>query len=406
MCVKQSEGCLIKEGDMSLDVFNALKPLFPHIHTLILTGIGEPLLYENIESCISMAKIAMPSQSTIGFQTNGKLLTRDKALSLVRAGMNKICISVDASDPFLFSSLRAGGSFSEVEAGFEALKLAQKSVPGSKVQTGVEFVLMKKNLDQLPKVVEWAGKKEVGFILVTHVTAYDPGTEKEQAFMDNSNEGLELFEQFSQKAAKKNLDMGQYNNVRWKFKKSPKDIDLYNLVQSMKDTALDKGIYLNLFHLMDEDEKYFTRISTLFERARQKANQYGIELVLPQIRPKIQRYCPFVEEDTFFVNWEGDVSPCYFLWHKYQAMRIGYTKTVNPVFFGNVLETDPLAIWNSDAFADFRAKVKTYDYPNCHSWCETRCDYVLNDPFYQDCFINDIPCCDCHWNLGFLNCLN
>ncbi len=92
--------------------------------------------------------------------------------------------------------------------------------------------------------------------------------------------------------------------------------------------------------------------------------------------------------------------------HTYQTMRLGHTKMVNSKNFGNVLEKDPLSIWNSPDYSRFRKNVKKYDYPNCHSWCETRCDYVLNDPFYQDCFINDIPCCDCHWNLGFLNCLN
>ena len=49
MCVKQSKGCRIIEGDLKEDVFRALTPLFPGIHTLTLTGIGEPLLYEGLE---------------------------------------------------------------------------------------------------------------------------------------------------------------------------------------------------------------------------------------------------------------------------------------------------------------------------------------------------------------------
>ncbi len=290
MCVKQSQGCQIKEGDLGLDVFESLAPLLPQVNTIIFTGIGEPLLYKGLESCLEMAKHKMPENSIQGFQTNGKLLTPNRAISLLKAGLNKICISVDATGPGLFDHVRQGGSFLDIETAFDALADAKARIPQAKLKTGIEFVLMKKNMDELPRVIKWAA-------------------------------------------------------------------------------------------------------------------QYGIDLILPEIRPKTQRHCPFVEDETMFVTWEGKVSPCYFLWHKYQVMRIGYTKSVTPVFFGNVLEQNPLDIWNSHEFIDFRNKVKAYDYPNCHAWCEIRCDYVLDEPFYQDCFINNIPCCDCHWNLGFLNCL-
>lgn len=404
MCVKQSQGCRIREGDMGPEVFKALAPIFPHIHSLTLTGIGEPLMYNNLETCLSLARNTMPEKGIRGFQTNGKLLTRERALSLVRAGLNKICVSVDASDPLMFSALRKGGSLADVESALDALARAQAA--GEELCIGVEFVLMKKNLEQLPKVVEWAGKKGVDFILVTHVTAYDAATEKEQAFMDNSAEGLGLFETYRIKALGMGLDIRDYKKVRWSILKTREDSKIYDLVNEMKEEALNKGIYLNLFHLLDEDPEYYRKIAALFQQAEETASLYNMDLSLPDIRPKTGRYCPFVEEDAMFVSWDGEIAPCYFLWHNYRTMRLGYSKTVNPVIFGNVLEQDPLAIWNSREYADFREKVKKYDYPNCHSWCETRCDYVLDDPFYQDCFINDIPCCDCHWNLGFLNCLN
>jgi len=391
---------------MAPDVFRALEPVLPDIRTLTITGIGEPLMYAGLEACISTARATMPENSVRGFQTNGKLLTRERALSLVRAGLNKICISVDASDPFLFSSLRSGGSLSDIDSAFDALAFAKGQLPESGLSTGIEFVLMKKNLDQLPRVVEWAGQKGVDFMLATHVTAYDPSIEKEQAFMDNSREGLALFAEYRLKAAKMGVDIGQYSRVRWKFHKTGADMKIYNLVKEMKEHALSRGIYVNLFHLLAEDPLYYEHIHTLFDQARALANHYNMSLTLPEIRPKTSRYCPFVEERAMFVTREGEVCPCYFLWHGYQTMRLGYTKTVSPLGFGNVLEKDPHSIWNSPDYSKFRTNVKKYDYPNCHSWCETRCDYVLNDPFYQDCFINEIPCCDCHWNLGFLNCLN
>jgi putative metalloenzyme radical SAM/SPASM domain maturase len=417
MCVKQSLGCQIKEGDLEPGVFPAVAPLLPHVNTLIFTGIGEPLLYPDLEACLAAARDRMPQKSIRGFQTNGKLLTQDRALSLLRSGLNKICISVDAAggamgnagedktDAGLFGQVREGGSFKDIQAAFEALSAASVKIPEAGLKKGIEFVLMKKNREELPKVIQWAGRQGLDFMLVTHLTAYEREMEGQIAYMNNSEKSLALFKHFQKRAEKENLDLSQYNQILWKYYKSATDEKVYGLIREMKEQALKEGVYVNLFHLMDEDLDAYDKTKELFDRSEKLAAQYGLDLTLPEIRPKTERYCPFVEEDTLFVNREGAVSPCYFLWHAYTVMRMGYTKAVNPVVFGNVLKKNPVEIWEGKAFSDFRDKVKAYDYPNCHTWCETRCDYVLEGPFYQDCFINDIPCCDCHWNLGFLNCL-
>ena len=155
MCVKQSKGCRIPEGDMDPMTYGKLKPLFPHVHTFIITGIGEPLMNGNLESWISGARSAMPEKSIRGFQTNGKLLTKKRAVSLVKSGLNKICISVDASEPMLFNSLRKGGSMADVESALSALHHAKIQVPGSGLAVGVEFVLMKKTWINSP--LWWTG---------------------------------------------------------------------------------------------------------------------------------------------------------------------------------------------------------------------------------------------------------
>ncbi|RLB88531.1 MAG: radical SAM protein [Deltaproteobacteria bacterium] len=405
MCVKQSPGCQIKEGDMGRPLFRAIAPWLSHVNTIIFTGIGEPLLYDDLETCLSTARDRMPEKGIRGFQTNGKLLTQERAVSLLKAGANKICISVDATGPGLFDLVRQGGNFQDIEAAFKALFHAKAQIPEANLKMGIEFVLMKKNRDELPRVVQWAGKQGLDFMLVTHLTAYEKGMEDQIAYMDNSKEGLALFDCFQKRAKKENLDLTHYKKSVWKHYKSEEEKRVYWLIQELKEQAQKEGVYINLFHLMDEDQTYYKRLQEIFDRSFGLAEQYNLNLTLPEIRPKTKRHCPFVEEDTLFVNWEGEVSPCYFLWHAYQVMRMGHTKYVNPVFFGNLMEKDLREVWNGKEYTDFRNKVTQYDYPNCHAWCETRCDYVLDDPFYQDCFINDIPCCDCHWNLGFLNCL-
>ena len=50
MCVKQNGTGGIAEGSMSAETFEQLAPAFPHLDTLILNGIGEPLLNPHLES--------------------------------------------------------------------------------------------------------------------------------------------------------------------------------------------------------------------------------------------------------------------------------------------------------------------------------------------------------------------
>ncbi len=408
MCVKQSNGCQIDEGDLTQDIFERCESLFPHLKTIIFTGIGEPLLNDDLEKFVLKAKQEMPENSVRGFQTNGKLLNYDRVLSLVQSGINKVCISIDTVQPSLFDSVRNGGLLSDVETAFDALLKVRGKIPEAQLSLGIEFVLMKKNMEELPLVIDWAAKKEADFVIVTHLTAYDKEMEDQIAYLNNSYEALELFERYRTIAKNKNIDLTLYDKILWKFNKSETDIEIYNLIAALKEEALDQDLYLNLFHLLLENSEgpgEYNKIKEVFVRTETKAKKYGIDLTLPRIRPKTDRKCQFIEDNTLFVTWDGFVSPCYFLWHKYETMRNGYIKQVSPQYFGNVNVSEPIEIWNTEEFKTFGHSVKAYDYPNCHAWCETRCDYVLNEPFYQDCFINEIPCCDCHWSLGLLNCL-
>lgn len=80
-------------------------------------------------------------------------------------------------------------------------------------------------------------------------------------------------------------------------------------------------------------------------------------------------------------------------------------KTVLPVCFGH-LESLPLTdIWNLVEFKNFRKDVLLYDYPYCGDCGLSPCDYIDSPLFEHDCHTNTVPCCDCPWSGGILNCL-
>jgi MoaA/NifB/PqqE/SkfB family radical SAM enzyme len=95
MCLKFAQGNCIDEGDMPLSMFRKLVPSLVHTRFLVLNGIGEPLLHTDLEEIIAIARAVMPADGRIGFQSNGLLLQQRRALQLIEAGLNTICLSLD-----------------------------------------------------------------------------------------------------------------------------------------------------------------------------------------------------------------------------------------------------------------------------------------------------------------------
>ena len=191
----------------------------------------------------------MPQHSTRGIQTNGKLLTKNRAISLIRSGINKICVSIDTIQPEKFNSIRSGGMLSDIDETLNAIRDARHQLPEFQFTVGIEFVLMKKNIEELPFVIDWASKNNVDFIIVSHLTAYEKEMEEQIVFLNNSYEALDLFDIYRKKAAQKSLDITDYDKICWKFYKSERDIEICKLVVDLKEEALKQNLYINLSHL-------------------------------------------------------------------------------------------------------------------------------------------------------------
>ena len=153
MCVKQS-GPGIPDEHMTMSTFQRLVPAFPMLETLLLNGIGEPLLHPRLEAFVQLAKEHLQEKARVGFQTNGTLLTPERARSLLAAGTNIVCLSVDATDPALFQSMREGGETEDVNRAAAALNAARARASSPDFHWGAEIVLTRDTLDELPRVVE------------------------------------------------------------------------------------------------------------------------------------------------------------------------------------------------------------------------------------------------------------
>ena len=405
MCVKQTDGGCIAEGDLEETTFAALEPAFPNLEALILNGVGEPLLHPQLETFVRRAKQLMPPGSWVGFQSNGLLLTAERALALARAGLDRICLSVDASTPEIFSRMRQGGELPAIENAFAALQRAKERTGRNDLRVGAEVVVMRDNLSVLPATLEWAAQRGASFAIVTHLLPYEGNQAGQAAYLSCTDAAIEHFQQWQARARKEGVALERYFEILFKFAKNREEQRIIDFVERMKAAAADQDLFLDLSKLFSFDPAWKDHVEEVFDQARQVAARNALDLALPQVVPRDERCCPFVDDGGLFVSWRGELHPCYFLWHHYNCFASGWQQPVRPRVFGSLDRDDVLAIWNDPAFRAFRQNVLEDDYPSCISCRLAPCDYVQTEEFEQDCHVKSEPCGSCLWCMGVFQCL-
>jgi len=428
MCVKQSPGNEIVSGDMSRETFLALSAAFPNLEALILNGVGESLLHHELEEFIRIARQSMPKESWIGFQSNGLLLDEERALSLIQAGLDRICLSLDAVCPDMFRTIREGGEVADLHKAFAALRAAREAIPESRLQVGVEFVVMRDNLHQLPDVLRWSASQGVDFAIVSHFLPYEFDQVSQAVFDTNSDRAVELYHAWKDRAESLGIDISQYFFINfYKFYRTDEEQRVVDFVKEMVADARSQDIFFHVRNLLARDEALADELARVFEEAKAVAAEVGLSLKLPGLSPRAERRCDFIEDGSMMVSWNGAVHPCYFLWHSYHchfsywrkyvpgletpwgsstALHFTYwKKSVQSRVFGNVAERDILAIWNNQDFLEFRSEVLGDEYPCCSNCNLVPCDHLTAEVFEKDCFNTTVPCGDCFWGLGIYQCL-
>ena len=405
MCVKQTSGGADPEGDLSMPLFRALAPAFPGLDAFILNGVGEPLLHPQLEEMIRAARERMPTEGWVGFQSNGLLLTDARAVSLASAGLDRICFSIDGVSPETFRKIREGGEIEGVERALAAMAAAKKRCGRPDLQVGVEFVVMRGNLRELPDALRWSAARGATFAIVTHVLPYDLYHGREAAFERNTDEAIAIFRKWEETGRREGSDIHRYFDILWKYAKSPEEAKILKFVEAMRADAMGRGVFLDMKKLLSADRGHVDEIAGVFAEAEEVARKEGLDLRLPGVSLKEKRKCSFVEEGGAFVSWQGAVSPCYFLWHRYSCFAHGWKQSVQPKVFGKLEERGILEIWNDREFRAFRESVIRYDYPYCTSCSLAPCDYVQTEEFEQDCHIRNVQCGSCMWCMGVFQCM-
>lgn len=319
----------------------------PALQSIAFWGLGEPLLHPDI---VEMVALAGELGARTELITNGLLLGAEMAEGLILAGLDTLVLSVDGTTPASAAGARAGVDLNQVRQQVKTLHALRRAHWRANPEIGLEFVVTRRNVAELPGLRRLAHDLEASFVVVTNVLPYTEEFKEEVTYWLASG---------SQHAGARS---------RW----SP-EIVLPRL--DARPEVLEP-----LLGLL----RYGGTIDPLLGRPERA---YG--------------YCPFVREGTASVAWDGGLSPCIPLMHSYTCYVLGREKAIRRHTVGNVNDEAITDIWQSEDYRQFRRRVVEFDFSPCAD-CGG-CEYAETNE--EDCFGNEFPVCgDCLWARGIIQC--
>jgi radical SAM protein with 4Fe4S-binding SPASM domain len=153
-------------GALPWEMYRRLLDQLPGLRRLTLQGLGEPLLSPYL---LDMVRLAKSRGVAVGFNSNATLLTRKRADELVAAGLDWLHVSLDGARAGTYEAIRDGADFDKVVANLTGLVAAKRAAAGDHPWIRVVFVAMRRNVAELPELVELMGRVGVQEVRVQNL---------------------------------------------------------------------------------------------------------------------------------------------------------------------------------------------------------------------------------------------
>jgi MoaA/NifB/PqqE/SkfB family radical SAM enzyme len=155
------------KGNMDLEVFNKiLDKLSPDLFYLTLYFQGEPMLNPHFSE---MVQLARSRRIFVATSTNGHFLNDVNVEKILKSGLSHLIISLDGLDQQSYEKYRVNGDFQTVVEGIQRLVTARKSTKSGSPYIELQFLVMRHNENQIPKMREFA--KQLGVDKLSFKTA-------------------------------------------------------------------------------------------------------------------------------------------------------------------------------------------------------------------------------------------
>lgn len=172
---------------MEWETYEKISYYFDFVNFVDVSGWGEPLLHERI---YDMIKLAKEKKCFVGFTTNGTLLTESVSERLIALNLDLIAISMDGAIPETYESIRKGAQLETLVNNIKTLNLSKQRLNSKKLKVVLVSLMMKRNISELPSLVDLASKLGVDQILVKNVAVTLKAEDDEQRLFSCSGEGI------------------------------------------------------------------------------------------------------------------------------------------------------------------------------------------------------------------------
>ncbi len=329
-------------------IFTSLQTMAP-LPTIFFGGYGEPLLHPRI---IEWVKRIKGLGARVEVITNGLLLTEERSLHFIRAGLDMLWVSLDGASPKHYADVRLGSSLSSVIQNLKTLRQIRykaTDIDNSKPNLGIAFVAMQSNIAEMSEVIRLGVSLGAKQFSISNVLAHTPELHEQMLYKRT----------IYQPAARPNTSA-----------------PLVNLPRT-DSNEMTKHVLAEIY-----------------------ARKYLLEQAGYEMNRAIDS-CPFIEQGSTAIRWDGNVCPCLPRLHTNQYYFEKRLRSAPSYTLGNILERDLLDIWNDERYLSLRERVQRFDFSPC-TFCNG-CD--LSTDNQEDCLGNTgLVCGGCLWAQGVIRC--
>lgn len=173
--------------------------ILPFVKNMVITG-GEPFLYPHLDELLQMGGQA---RCNTVIQTNGLLINQDRAAFILDNDVALLKISCDGATSKTYNTIRRGGNFHNLIKNIAQLQTMRMNRGRSLPRIILNFVAMKCNIKELPKLVLLAG--DLG---VSGIDVFPLRVDNEEMIPETLYFHQELYDEIAMKAQEFALSRG------------------------------------------------------------------------------------------------------------------------------------------------------------------------------------------------------
>jgi tungsten cofactor oxidoreducase radical SAM maturase len=150
----------------------------PSLKRMVFGGIGEPICHPDLTEMIALAR---ERGLAVTLSTNGHLLNEHLSAELVRAGVDRLVVSLDGADPGTYWDVR-GAAMTAVLENIRYLNEAKRRLGSLLPSLEIEFVALRRNVGELGALARLAGALNASRVLVSHVLPHTEEMKDERLY--------------------------------------------------------------------------------------------------------------------------------------------------------------------------------------------------------------------------------